>query len=170
MPPCNFPFFCNSCVFQSSPCMVRKQDKPLPAPPPPLRDPPPPPPERPPPLLPESRAARHLHQAEGLPAREQPVPLEAWCPRDVFGTSQLAGCRGGGDASPKAGLTAVANVNGRHGRVSSEQGFIRKHRRHELPAESAKVFPVSPEFTPCCSIVLHWLTHCLYWPVLVCGF
>ncbi|KAL9865940.1 E3 ubiquitin-protein ligase CBL-B isoform 4-T4 [Geothlypis trichas] len=125
---------------KSSPCMVRKQDKPLPAPPPPLRDPPPPPPERPPPLLPESRAARHLHQAESLPAREQPVPLEAWCPRDVFGTSQLAGCRGGGDASPKAGLTAVANVNGRHGRVSSEQGFIRKHRRHELPAESAKVF------------------------------
>ncbi|KFO57639.1 E3 ubiquitin-protein ligase CBL-B, partial [Corvus brachyrhynchos] len=32
---------------KSSPCMVRKQDKPLPAPPPPLRDPPPPPPERP---------------------------------------------------------------------------------------------------------------------------
>ncbi|KAM3678834.1 E3 ubiquitin-protein ligase CBL-B isoform 2-T2 [Ammospiza maritima maritima] len=125
---------------KSSPCMVRKQDKPLPAPPPPLRDPPPPPPERPPPLLPESRAARHLHPAEGLPAREQPVPLEAWCPRDVFGSGPLAGCRGGGDASPKAGLTATANVNGRHGRVSAEPGFIRKHRRHELPAESAKVF------------------------------
>ncbi|XP_038014451.1 E3 ubiquitin-protein ligase CBL-B isoform X1 [Motacilla alba alba] len=125
---------------KSSPCMVRKQDKPLPAPPPPLRDPPPPPPERPPPMLPDSRAARHLHHAESLPAREQPVPLEAWCPRDVFGTSQLAGCRGGGDASPKAGLTAIANVNGRHGRVSSEPGFMRKHRRHELPAENAKVF------------------------------
>uniref|UniRef100_A0A8D2QJ85 E3 ubiquitin-protein ligase CBL n=1 Tax=Zonotrichia albicollis TaxID=44394 RepID=A0A8D2QJ85_ZONAL len=125
---------------KSSPCMVRKQDKPLPAPPPPLRDPPPPPPERPPPLLPESRAARHLHPAEGLPAREQPVPLEAWCPRDVFGSGPLAGCRGGGDASPKAGLTATANVNGRHGRVSAEPGFIRKHRRHELPAESTKVF------------------------------
>ncbi|XP_054126411.1 E3 ubiquitin-protein ligase CBL-B isoform X2 [Melozone crissalis] len=125
---------------KSSPCMVRKQDKPLPAPPPPLRDPPPPPPERPPPLLPESRAARHLHPAEGLPAREQPVPLEAWCPRDVFGSGPLAGCRGGGDASPKAGLTAAANVNGRHGRVSAEPGFIRKHRRHELPTESAKVF------------------------------
>ncbi|NWT92167.1 CBLB ligase, partial [Urocynchramus pylzowi] len=125
---------------KSSPCMVRKQDKPLPAPPPPLRDPPPPPPERPPPILPDSRAARHLHHTESLPAREQPVPLEGWCPRDVFGTGQLAGCRGGGDASPKAGLTAVANVNGRHGRVSSEQGFVRKHRRHELPAEGAKVF------------------------------
>ncbi|NWZ66385.1 CBLB ligase, partial [Acrocephalus arundinaceus] len=125
---------------KSSPCMVRKQDKPLPAPPPPLRDPPPPPPERPPPMLPDSRAGRHLHHAESLPAREQPLPLEAWCPRDVFATGQLVGCRGGGDASPKAGLTAVSNVNGRHGRVTSEQGFVRKHRRHELPAEGAKVF------------------------------
>ncbi|XP_030139470.4 E3 ubiquitin-protein ligase CBL-B isoform X2 [Taeniopygia guttata] len=123
---------------KSSPCMVRKQDKPLPAPPPPLRDPPPPPPERPPPMLPESRSARHLHHGENLPAREQPVPLEAWCPRDVFGTSQ--GCQARGDASPKAGLTATANLNGRHGRVPSEQGFMRKHRRHEPPAESAKVF------------------------------
>uniref|UniRef100_A0A8C3XYF8 E3 ubiquitin-protein ligase CBL n=1 Tax=Catharus ustulatus TaxID=91951 RepID=A0A8C3XYF8_CATUS len=124
---------------KSSPCMMRKQDKPLPAPPPPLRDPPPPPPERPPPLLPDSRAGRHLHHAEGL-AREQPVPLEGWCPRDAFGTTQLAGCRGAGDASPKAGLTAVSNASGRHGRGSSEQGFGRKHRRHELPAEGAKVF------------------------------
>uniref|UniRef100_A0A674GPS6 E3 ubiquitin-protein ligase CBL n=1 Tax=Taeniopygia guttata TaxID=59729 RepID=A0A674GPS6_TAEGU len=123
---------------KSSPCMVRKQDKPLPAPPPPLRDPPPPPPERPPPMLPESRSGRHLHHGENLPAREQPVPLEAWCPRDVFGTSQ--GCQARGDASPKAGLTATANLNGRHGRVASEQGFMRKHRRHEPPAESAKVF------------------------------
>ncbi|XP_015492318.1 E3 ubiquitin-protein ligase CBL-B isoform X3 [Parus major] len=123
---------------KSSPCMVRKQDKPLPAPPPPLRDPPPPPPERPPPMLPDSRAGRHLPQPESLPARDQPLPLEAWCPRDVFGTGQLVGCRGAGDASPKAGLTAVSN--GRHGRVSSEQGFVRKHRRHELPAEGAKVF------------------------------
>ncbi|XP_062368130.1 E3 ubiquitin-protein ligase CBL-B isoform X5 [Cinclus cinclus] len=125
---------------KSSPCMVRKQDKPLPAPPPPLRDPPPPPPERPPPMLPESRAGRHLHHAEGLPARDQPAPLEGWCPRDAFATAQLAGCRGAGDASPKAGLTAVSNVSGRHGRVSSEQGFVRKHRRHEMPAEGAKVF------------------------------
>uniref|UniRef100_A0A8C3QK60 E3 ubiquitin-protein ligase CBL n=1 Tax=Cyanoderma ruficeps TaxID=181631 RepID=A0A8C3QK60_9PASS len=125
---------------KSSPCMMRKQDKPLPAPPPPLRDPPPPPPERPPPMLPDGRAGRHPHHAESLPAREQPLPPEAWCPRDVFGTGQLLGCRGGGDASPKAGLTAVSNVNGRHGRVASEQGFVRKHRRHELPAEGAKVF------------------------------
>ncbi|XP_021390570.2 E3 ubiquitin-protein ligase CBL-B isoform X2 [Lonchura striata] len=123
---------------KSSPCMVRKQDKPLPAPPPPLRDPPPPPPERPPPMLPESRGARLLHHGDNLPAREQPVPLEGWCPRDAFGTSQ--GCRAGGDASPKAGLTATANLNGRHGRLSSEQGFVRKHRRHEPPAEGAKVF------------------------------
>uniref|UniRef100_A0A8D2PSW7 E3 ubiquitin-protein ligase CBL n=1 Tax=Zosterops lateralis melanops TaxID=1220523 RepID=A0A8D2PSW7_ZOSLA len=125
---------------KSSPCMLRKQDKPLPAPPPPLRDPPPPPPERPPPMLPDGRAGRHPHLAESLPAREQPLPLEAWCPRDVFGTGQLVGCRGGGDASPKAGMTAVSNVNGRHGRVTSEPGFVRKHRRHELPAEGAKVF------------------------------
>ncbi|NXY03570.1 CBLB ligase, partial [Pteruthius melanotis] len=123
---------------KSSPCMVRKQDKPLPAPPPPLRDPPPPPPERPPPIPPDSRAGRHLHHPESGPARDQPAPLEARCPRDVFATSQLVGCRG--DASPKAGLTAVSNANGRHGRLSSEQGFVRKHRRHELPAEGAKVF------------------------------
>ncbi|XP_066031247.1 E3 ubiquitin-protein ligase CBL-B isoform X2 [Chamaea fasciata] len=127
---------------KSSPGVMRKQDKPLPAPPPPLRDPPPPPPppERPPPLLPDGRAGRHPPHAESLPAREQPLPLEAWCPRDVFGTGQLLGCRGGGDASPKAGLTAVSHVNGRHGRVTSEQGFVRKHRRRELPAEGAKVF------------------------------
>ncbi|XP_056348976.1 E3 ubiquitin-protein ligase CBL-B isoform X4 [Oenanthe melanoleuca] len=115
---------------KSSPCMVRKQDKPLPAPPPPLRDPPPPPPERPPPLLPDSRAGRHLHLAEG-PPREPPVPLEGRCPRDAFGAAPPAGCRGAGDASPKAGLTAAGS--GRH-------GFVRKHRRHELPAEGAKVF------------------------------
>ncbi|NWW40429.1 CBLB ligase, partial [Panurus biarmicus] len=125
---------------KSSPCMVRKQDKPLPAPPPPLRDPPPPPPERPPPILPDSRAGRHLQHPESLPARDQPLPLEAWCPRDAFGTAPLPGCRGAGDASPKAGLTAASQANGRHGRLSSEQGFVRKHRRHELPAEGAKVF------------------------------
>ncbi|NXY87331.1 CBLB ligase, partial [Alcedo cyanopectus] len=125
---------------KSSPCMVRKQDKPLPAPPPPLRDPPPPPPERPPPIPPDARAGRHLHHPESLPSRDQPAPLEAWCPRDVFGSSPLLGCRMGSEASPKAGLTAVGSVNGRHGRVGAEPGFLRKHRRHELPGEGAKVF------------------------------
>ncbi|XP_064377709.1 E3 ubiquitin-protein ligase CBL-B isoform X5 [Dromaius novaehollandiae] len=125
---------------KSSPCMVRKQDKPLPAPPPPLRDPPPPPPERPPPIPPDNRLSRHLHHPESVPSRDQPIPLEGWCPRDVFGTSQLVGCRIGSDASPKPGLTAISNINGRHNRISSETGFMRKHRRHELPAESAKVF------------------------------
>ncbi|XP_067156941.1 E3 ubiquitin-protein ligase CBL-B [Apteryx mantelli] len=125
---------------KSSPCMVRKQDKPLPAPPPPLRDPPPPPPERPPPIPPDNRLSRHLHHPESVPSRDQPMPLEGWCPRDVFGTSQLVGCRIGSDASPKPGLTAISNINGRHNRISSETGFMRKHRRHELPAESAKVF------------------------------
>ncbi|XP_050188572.1 E3 ubiquitin-protein ligase CBL-B isoform X2 [Myiozetetes cayanensis] len=125
---------------KSSPCMVRKQDKPLPAPPPPLRDPPPPPPERPPPIPPDNRISRHLHHPESVPSRDQPMPLEGWCPRDVFGTSQLVGCRMGSDASPKPGLTAISNVNGRHNRGSSDPGFMRKHRRHELPAEGAKVF------------------------------
>ncbi|XP_065598043.1 E3 ubiquitin-protein ligase CBL-B isoform X3 [Cyrtonyx montezumae] len=125
---------------KSSPCMVRKQDKPLPAPPPPLRDPPPPPPERPPPIPPDNRISRHLHHPESVPSRDQPMPLEGWCPRDVFGTSQLVGSRIGSDTSPKPGLTAVSNVNGRHNRISSEQGFMRKHRRHELPVEGAKVF------------------------------
>ncbi|XP_074452627.1 E3 ubiquitin-protein ligase CBL-B isoform X4 [Larus michahellis] len=125
---------------KSSPCMVRKQDKPLPAPPPPLRDPPPPPPERPPPIPPDNRISRHLHHPESMPSRDQPMPLEGWCPRDVFGTSQLVGCRIGSDASPKPGLTAISNVNGRHNRISSDPGFMRKHRRHELPAEGAKVF------------------------------
>uniref|UniRef100_A0A8C9FY53 E3 ubiquitin-protein ligase CBL n=1 Tax=Pavo cristatus TaxID=9049 RepID=A0A8C9FY53_PAVCR len=117
---------------KSSPCMVRKQDKPLPAPPPPLRDPPPPPPERPPPIPPDNRISRHLHHPESVPSRDQPMPLEGWCPRDVFGTSQLVGSRTGSDASPKPGLTAVSNINGRHNRISSEQGFMRKHRRHEF--------------------------------------
>ncbi|KAM6100321.1 E3 ubiquitin-protein ligase CBL-B isoform 2-T2 [Theristicus caerulescens] len=125
---------------KSSPCMVRKQDKPLPAPPPPLRDPPPPPPERPPPIPPDNRISRHLHHPESVPSRDQPMPLEGWCPRDVFGTSQLVGCRIGSDASPKPGLTAISNINGRHNRISSDPGFMRKHRRHELPAEGAKVF------------------------------
>ncbi|XP_064917487.1 E3 ubiquitin-protein ligase CBL-B isoform X7 [Columba livia] len=125
---------------KSSPCMVRKQDKPLPAPPPPLRDPPPPPPERPPPIPPDNRISRHLHHPESVPSRDQPMPLEGWCPRDVFGTNQLVGCRIGSDASPKPGLTAVSNINGRHNRVSSDPGFMRKHRRHELPVEGAKVF------------------------------
>ncbi|XP_021256220.1 E3 ubiquitin-protein ligase CBL-B isoform X1 [Numida meleagris] len=125
---------------KSSPCMVRKQDKPLPAPPPPLRDPPPPPPERPPPIPPDNRISRHLHHPESVPSRDQPMPLEGWCPRDVFGTSQLVGSRIGSDSSPKPGLTAVSNINGRHNRISSEQGFMRKHRRHELPVEGAKVF------------------------------
>ncbi|XP_031468937.1 E3 ubiquitin-protein ligase CBL-B isoform X2 [Phasianus colchicus] len=125
---------------KSSPCMMRKQDKPLPAPPPPLRDPPPPPPERPPPIPPDNRISRHLHHPESVPSRDQPMPLEGWCPRDVFGTSQLVGSRTGSDTSPKPGLTAVSNMNGRHNRISSEQGFMRKHRRHELPVEGAKVF------------------------------
>ncbi|PKU37800.1 e3 ubiquitin-protein ligase cbl-b isoform x1 [Limosa lapponica baueri] len=124
---------------KSSPCMVRKQDKPLPAPPPPLRDPPPPPPERPPPIPPDNRINRHLHHPESVPSRDQPMPLEGWCPRDVFGTSQLVGCRIGSDASPKPGLTAISNINGRHNRISSDPGFMRKHRRHELPAEGAKI-------------------------------
>ncbi|KAM6161944.1 E3 ubiquitin-protein ligase CBL-B isoform 2-T2 [Erethizon dorsatum] len=125
---------------KSSPCMVRKQDKPLPAPPPPLREPPPPPPERPAPVPPENRLSRHLQQAEGVPSRDQPMPLEAWCPRDVFGTHPSLGCRILGDGSPKPGITASSNVNGRHSRMSSDPVLMRKHRRHDLPSEGAKVF------------------------------
>ncbi|XP_001363307.1 E3 ubiquitin-protein ligase CBL-B isoform X4 [Monodelphis domestica] len=125
---------------KSSPCMVRKQDKPLPAPPPPLRDPPPPPPERPPPIPPDNRLSRHFHHLESVPSRDQPMPLEAWCPRDVFGTNPLLGCRILGDGSPKPGLTASSNINGRHSRIGSDQVLLRKHRRHDLPLEGAKVF------------------------------
>ncbi|XP_021547990.1 E3 ubiquitin-protein ligase CBL-B isoform X3 [Neomonachus schauinslandi] len=125
---------------KSSPCMVRKQDKPLPAPPPPLRDPPPPPPERPPPIPPENRLSRHFHHVESVPSRDQPMPLEAWCPRDVFGPNQSVGCRLLGDGSPKPGITASSNVNGRHGRMGSDPVLMRKHRRHDLPLEGAKVF------------------------------
>ncbi|XP_078002806.1 E3 ubiquitin-protein ligase CBL-B isoform X5 [Phascolarctos cinereus] len=124
---------------KSSPCMARKQDKPLPAPPPPLRDPPPPPPERPPPIPPDNRLSRHFHHLESVPSRDQPMPLEAWCPRDVFGTT-LLGCRIMGDGSPKPGLTASSNINGRHSRIGSDQVLMRKHRRHDLPLEGAKVF------------------------------
>ncbi|XP_025845785.1 E3 ubiquitin-protein ligase CBL-B isoform X5 [Vulpes vulpes] len=125
---------------KSSPCMVRKQDKPLPAPPPPLRDPPPPPPERPPPIPPDNRLSRHFHHVESVPSRDQPMPLEAWCPRDVFGTNQSVGCRLLGDGSPKPGITASSNVNGRHSRMGSDPVLLRKHRRHDLPLEGAKVF------------------------------
>lgn len=124
---------------KSSPCMVRKQDKPLPAPPPPLRDPPPPP-ERPPPIPPENRLSRHFHHGESVPSRDQPMPLEAWCPRDAFGTNQVMGCRILGDGSPKPGVTANSNLNGRHSRMGSDQVLMRKHRRHDLPSEGAKVF------------------------------
>ncbi|XP_032707992.1 E3 ubiquitin-protein ligase CBL-B isoform X4 [Lontra canadensis] len=125
---------------KSSPCMVRKQDKPLPAPPPPLRDPPPPPPERPPPIPPDNRLSRHFHHVESVPSRDQPMPLEAWCPRDVFATNQSVGCRLLGDGSPKPGITASSNVNGRHSRMGSDPVLMRKHRRHDLPLEGAKVF------------------------------
>ncbi|XP_065732571.1 E3 ubiquitin-protein ligase CBL-B isoform X7 [Phocoena phocoena] len=125
---------------KSSPCMVRKQDKPLPAPPPPLRDPPPPPPERPPPIPPDNRLSRHFLHMESVPSRDQPMPLEAWCPRDVLGTNQSVGCRLLGDASPKPGITASSNVNGRHSRMGSDPVLMRKHRRHDLPLEGAKVF------------------------------
>ncbi|XP_015280015.1 PREDICTED: E3 ubiquitin-protein ligase CBL-B [Gekko japonicus] len=126
---------------KSSPCMVRKQDKPLPAPPPPVRDPPPPPPERPPPIPPDNRLGRHLHHPESVPCRDQPMPLEAWCPREVCGTNQMVGCRiVGGEASPKPGLTASSNMNGRHCRMGSDPGFLRKHRRHDMPVEGAKIF------------------------------
>ncbi|KAJ8793336.1 hypothetical protein J1605_000331 [Eschrichtius robustus] len=125
---------------KSSPCMVRKQDKPLPAPPPPLRDPPPPPPERPPPIPPDNRLSRHFLHMESVPSRDQPMPLEAWCPRDVLGTNQSVGCRLLGDASPKPGITATSNVNGRHSRMGSDPVLMRKHRRHDLPLEAAKVF------------------------------
>ncbi|XP_021040016.1 E3 ubiquitin-protein ligase CBL-B isoform X1 [Mus caroli] len=124
---------------KSSPCMVRKQDKPLPAPPPPLRDPPPPP-ERPPPIPPDNRLSRHFHHGESVPSRDQPMPLEAWCPRDAFGTNQVMGCRILGDGSPKPGVTANSSLNGRHSRMGSEQVLMRKHRRHDLPSEGAKVF------------------------------
>nr|KAF6473447.1 Cbl proto-oncogene B [Rousettus aegyptiacus] len=124
---------------KSSPCMVRKQDKPLPAPPPPLRDPPPPPPERPPPIPPDNRLSRHFHHVESVPSRDQPMPLEAWCPRDIFGTNQSVGCRLLGDGSPKPGITASSNVNGRHSRMSSDPVLMRKHRRHDLPSEGTKV-------------------------------
>ncbi|KAB0355501.1 hypothetical protein FD755_022009 [Muntiacus reevesi] len=126
-------------VRKSSPCMVRKQDKPLPAPPPPLRDPPPPP-ERPPPVPPDGRLSRHIHHAESAPPRDQPAPPEAWCPRDALGANQAAGCRLLGDGSPKPGLTASSSANGRHSRMGSDPALLRKHRRSDAPLEGAKVF------------------------------
>ncbi|XP_020665505.3 E3 ubiquitin-protein ligase CBL-B isoform X3 [Pogona vitticeps] len=126
---------------KSSPCMMRKQDKPLPAPPPPVRDPPPPPPERPPPIPLDNRLSRHMHHPESVPSRDQPMPLEAWCPRDVCGTNHTVGCRiVGSDSSPKPGLTAGSKVNGGHCRMGSDPIFLRKHRHHDLPLEGAKLF------------------------------
>lgn len=68
------------------------------------------------------------------------MPLEAWCPRDVFGTNQSVSCRLLGDGSPKPGITASSSVNGRHSRMGSDPVLMRKHRRHDLPLEGAKVF------------------------------
>ncbi|XP_063809682.1 E3 ubiquitin-protein ligase CBL-B isoform X3 [Pseudophryne corroboree] len=120
---------------KSSPCMVRKQDKPLPAPPPPLREPPPPP-ERPPPIPPDSRTCRHLHHVENVPCRDQPMSIEAWCPRDISGA-----CRVTFDSSPKLGKTANSVLNGRHMRhLSSDARFMYKqHKHHELSSESVRV-------------------------------
>ncbi|KAB0341780.1 hypothetical protein FD754_018706 [Muntiacus muntjak] len=127
-------------VRKSSPCMVRKQDKPLPAPPPPLRDPPPPPPERPPPVPADNRLSRHIHHVESAPPRDQPTPLEAWCPRDVLGANQSVGCRLLGEGSPRPGVTASSSANGRHSRMGSDPALLRKHRRSDVPLEGAKVF------------------------------
>ncbi|XP_068124556.1 E3 ubiquitin-protein ligase CBL-B isoform X2 [Hyperolius riggenbachi] len=124
---------------KSSPCMVRKQDKPLPAPPPPLREPPPPP-ERPPPIAPDSRTCRLIHHVENVPCRDQPMPLEAWCPRDVSGASHLAACQVAHDSSPKLGKTANSVLNGRHMRhFSSDTRFMHKQHKHDLPPESVRV-------------------------------
>ncbi|XP_018415528.1 PREDICTED: E3 ubiquitin-protein ligase CBL-B isoform X1 [Nanorana parkeri] len=142
---------------KSSPCMVRKQDKPLPAPPPPLREPPPPP-ERPPPIPPDSRTCRHIHHVENVPCRDQPMPLEAWSPRDVSGASHLTACHIAHDRSPKLGKTANSIFNGRHMRhLSSDGRFMHKqHKHHDLPSESVRVlsnvlmeeYDVPPRISP----------------------
>lgn len=142
---------------KSSPCMVRKQDKPLPAPPPPLREPPPPP-ERPPPIPPDSRMCRPVHHIENVPCRDQPMPLEAWCPRDITGASHLAACRLTLNSSPKLGKTANSLINGRHIRhLSSEARFMHKqHKHHDLPSENVRVlssvlmeeYDVPPRLSP----------------------
>ncbi|XP_075708923.1 E3 ubiquitin-protein ligase CBL-B isoform X2 [Rhinoderma darwinii] len=142
---------------KSSPCMVRKQDKPLPAPPPPIREPPPPP-ERPPPIPPDSRMCRHVHHMENVPCRDQPMPVEAWCPRDISGASHLAACRLTLNSSPKLGKTANSIINGRHIRhLSSEARFLHKqHKHHDLSSENVRVlsnvlmeeYDVPPRLSP----------------------
>ncbi|EDM11080.1 Casitas B-lineage lymphoma b, isoform CRA_b [Rattus norvegicus] len=56
------------------------------------------------------------------------------------GSPKVMGCRILGDGSPKPGVTANSNLNGRHSRMGSDQVLMRKHRRHDLPSEGAKVF------------------------------
>ncbi|XP_063313539.1 E3 ubiquitin-protein ligase CBL-B isoform X1 [Pelobates fuscus] len=140
---------------KSSPCMVRKQDKPLPAPPPPSREPPPPP-ERPH-IASDTRTCRHGHLSENAPCRDQPMPLEAWCSRDISGANHLATCRITHDGSPKLGKTAGSVLNGRHGRMSSDARIVHKnHKHHDLPLESVRVlsnvlmeeYDVPPRLSP----------------------
>ncbi|XP_053310962.1 E3 ubiquitin-protein ligase CBL-B isoform X2 [Spea bombifrons] len=138
---------------KSSPCMVRKQDKPLPAPPPPTREPPPPP-ERPQ-IQSDSRTCRHLHHVENVPCRDQPMPLEAWCPRDISGANHLSTCRITLESSSKLGKTASSVLNGRHGRLSSDPRFMHKHHKnHELPLENVlsnvlmEEYDVPPRLSP----------------------
>uniref|UniRef100_A0A8C5LTN3 E3 ubiquitin-protein ligase CBL n=1 Tax=Leptobrachium leishanense TaxID=445787 RepID=A0A8C5LTN3_9ANUR len=140
---------------KSSPCMIRKQDKPLPAPPPPTREPPPPP-ERPP-IPPDSRTCRHVHLSDNVPCRDQPMPLEALCPRDLSSVNLLSTCRVSHDGSPKLGKTAGSVSNGRHGRMSSDGRFMHKnHKHHDLPLENVRVlsnvlmeeYDVPPRLSP----------------------
>ncbi|XP_039600363.1 E3 ubiquitin-protein ligase CBL-B [Polypterus senegalus] len=126
---------------KSSPCMVRKQDKPLPAPPPPQRDPPPPPPpERPPPIPPDSRPLRHPHSNPSLPSRELHMPAEAWCPRENVGPGLHTDCRPPADRSPKLGLTAPTQLNGRHTCLTTDSGFGRQKPRIDFPPDGSKSF------------------------------
>ncbi|XP_077152919.1 E3 ubiquitin-protein ligase CBL-B [Ranitomeya variabilis] len=154
---------------KSSPCMVRKQDKPLPAPPSLIREPPPPP-ERPPPIPPDSRMCRHVQQLENVPCRDQPMPLEAWCLRDLSGGSHLAACRLTLEGSPKLGKTANSVINGRHIRhLATEARFGQKHKHHDLPPESLRVlsnvlmeeYDVPPRLSPPPpSITIHSAIKC----------
>ncbi len=123
---------------QSSPCMSRKQDKPLPAPPPPQRDlPPPPPPERPPHIPQDGRAAWLVTPSSGLP-RDPRAPLEAWSPKE---STAMSDCRtSAADRSPKLAHAAPVHINGRPLSCSgADLGLNRTSHRLNAQSECSKV-------------------------------
>ncbi|XP_043927920.1 E3 ubiquitin-protein ligase CBL-B [Protopterus annectens] len=148
---------------KSSPCMVRKQDKPLPALPPPQRDPPPPPPERLPPVPPENRTGRLLNVPENAAARDQPVHSEIRCPKDSHGANFQEDCRPSCERSSKNANTMPSLSSVKQNWLGSDLSFVRKEQKYnDSLSDSSKVssngclgneeYDIPPRHSPAASV------------------